>query len=82
MRTLSGIDEIRDQLTWVAPPDNLDIEFEQPDTTDHGDGTFTCDVRELYRMKQTGELAYTRKRLVKFTIQDGKVIRYEMSAAQ
>jgi hypothetical protein len=82
MRTLDGIDSVREQHTWGLPPDNLDIEFEEPVATELGEGAIAFEVVELYRMKGTGELAYTRKRRVTVTIQDGKVARYEMRVEQ
>jgi ketosteroid isomerase-like protein len=77
-RELHGIDEIHDQLTWVSPPDNLDVEFGEPEITDLGGGRIVSNVHEIYRMKDTGDFAYTRDRRIKLTIRDGKVARYEM----
>jgi hypothetical protein len=35
-------------------------------------------VHEVYRLKETGEVAYERDRVVELTIRDGKIRRYEM----
>lgn len=35
-RDIHGLDEARDQLTWIRPPDHLDVEFVEPDITDLG----------------------------------------------
>jgi ketosteroid isomerase-like protein len=76
-RDLRGIEEVRNELTWVARHDNLDVEFEQA-LTDLGDGAVVTDVHETYRIKKTGDFAYTRDRRIELTIRDGKVARYEM----
>jgi ketosteroid isomerase-like protein len=77
-RDLRGIDEVRDQLSWVSPPDNLDVDFDPPEVTDLGDGRISSDVHEIYRVRETGEFAYARDRRVELTIRDGTVARYEM----
>src|SRR6266566_6801496 len=59
-RTLRGIDEIGKELIWGSPPENLDLEFEAGDWVDLGDRRVACDVHEVYRWKETGELLRTR----------------------
>ena len=76
-RDLRGIEEVRNELTWVARHDNLDVEFERA-LTDLGDGAIVTDVHETYRMKKTGDFAYTRDRRIELTIREGKVARYQM----
>jgi hypothetical protein len=78
MRALRGIDEVRDQLSWVRPPDNLDVDFEEPELTDLGGGRVLTDVHEIYRMKEKGDFAYSRDRRIELTIREGAVARYEM----
>ena len=77
-RILRGIDEIREELTWGSPPDKLDLEFEAGDWRDLGDGRVACDVHQVYRWKETGEVSYERDRRIEVTIRDGKISRYEM----
>ena len=77
-RTLRGIDEIRQELTWGSPPENLDLEFEAGDWVDLGDLRVACDVHQVYRWKETGEVSYERDRRIELTIRDGKIARYEM----
>jgi ketosteroid isomerase-like protein len=77
-RDLGGIDEIRDHLTWLSPPETLDVDFEDQELTDVGDGRIVSNVRQVYRMKRTGDFAYVRERQIELTIHDGKIIRYEM----
>jgi ketosteroid isomerase-like protein len=77
-RDVRGIDEANAQLTWIRPPDNLDVEFSEPELTDLGDGRIVSDVRETYRVKGTGDYAYARARRIDLTIRDGKIARYEM----
>jgi ketosteroid isomerase-like protein len=77
-RTLQGIDEVKQQLTWASVSETFDFEFSGEDWVDHGDGSLACRVHEVYRLKDTGEVAYQRDRVVELTIRDGKISRYEM----
>jgi ketosteroid isomerase-like protein len=77
-RTLHGIDEVREELIWGSPPENLDLEFEEGDWLELGDGRVLSDVRQIYRVKGTGDFAYERNRQIELTIRDGKISRYEM----
>ena len=77
-RTLRGIDEIRKELTWGLPPEKLDLEFQGGDWVDLGDGRVACDVHQVYRWKETGEVSYERDRRIELTMRDGKIGRYEM----
>jgi len=77
-RDLAGIDEVREELTWITAPESFDLEFEATQTTVLGGGRIVTDVHELYRAKATGEVAHTRDRQIDLTIRDGKVARYEM----
>ena len=77
-RPLHGIDEVRNELIWGLPPENLDAEVKLGDVEDLGEGRVRCDVREVYRWKQTGELAHERLRRIEVTIRNGKVSRWEM----
>jgi len=78
-RDVHGIDAARDELTWIVPPDHLDVEFDEPDLDDLGDGRIVTEVHETYRVKGSGAYAYARDRRIDLTIRDGKVARYEMS---
>ena len=77
-RDLRGVDEIRRELTWVNPPDKLDLVFERGELVELGEGRVASEVRQVYTVKATGEFAYTRLRRVELTVRDGKVSRYEM----
>jgi hypothetical protein len=77
-RTLTGIDEIRNDLIWGSPPEHLDVEFEVGDWRDLGDGRVVVEVRQIYRMKGSGDFAYQRDRRIEVTVRDGKIGRYEM----
>jgi ketosteroid isomerase-like protein len=81
-RELRGVDAIHDQLTWLSPPDKLDIDFEEPELTDHGGGRIVSDVRQTYRIRGTGDFAYARARRIDLTIRDGKIARYEMRVVE
>jgi len=77
-RTLNGIEEIRELLTWGTPRDKLDVEFEEPTMRDLGDGHVVLDVREVYRMRDTNDFAYARDRQIDLMICEGSITRYEM----
>jgi ketosteroid isomerase-like protein len=77
-RTLHGIDEVREELIWGSPPENLDLEFEEGEWLELGDGRVVSDVRQIYRVKGTSDFAYERNRQIELTIRDGKISRYEM----
>jgi ketosteroid isomerase-like protein len=77
-RALHGIEEVREELTWISEQHTLDFEFERERVTDLGDGSIVSDVREIYRVKGTGDYAYQRDRRIELTIREGKVARYEM----
>src|SRR6476659_8109844 len=70
-RTLRGIDEIREELTWGSPPEKLDLEFQAGDWVDLGERGVACDVHEIYRWKETSEVSYERDRRIELTIRDG-----------
>jgi len=76
-RTLAGIDEVQEQLTWLTEPVSLDLEFEATDMQDLGDGRIVTSVHETYRLKTTGEAAHARDRVIELTIRDRKIARYE-----
>ena len=77
-RTLQGVDAVRTELIWGSPPENLDLEFEESEWDDLGDGRVASDVHEVYRMKGSGDFAYDRHRRIELVIRDGKISRYEM----
>ena len=74
---VAAVQEVRDPLSWIQPRERLDVEFAELEVTDLGGGRVTSDVRETYRMRETGDLAYTRTRRIELTIRDRKVARYE-----
>ena len=77
-RDLGGLEEIRDHLTWVRPPDNLEIEFDELEVRDLGGGRIVSEAREIYRVPGTTEPAYTRRRRVELTVRDRTIARYRM----
>ena len=80
-RTLQGINEMRENWNWGSSPESFDYAFEEGEWVDEGDGRLVCDVRQMYRLKESGDVAYQRIRRVRLTVQDGKIGRYEMSNA-
>jgi hypothetical protein len=81
-RTLRGSHELRSSLVTGSSAEGLaeafDFEFAEDEWVDHGDGRVACDVKQVYRMKDTGEFAYERIRRVELTIHDRKISRYEL----
>jgi uncharacterized protein (TIGR02246 family) len=76
-RTLSGRDEIR--AAWDASdpggPENLDVELEVDPLKEVSDGRIVTGNRQIYRWKESGEVAYERKFAVEYEICDGKISR-------
>lgn len=77
-RTLHGIDELENWRAWGSSAQTFDFEFSEGEWRDLGDGRVVCDLRQVYRMKESGDFAYERERQVEVTIRDGKVSRYEL----
>ena len=77
-RTLSGIDQVEHDLTWAAPPEHLDQEFEVGDWDDLGEGRAAVTVRRIYTVKGTGDFAYRRDLRIEIAIRDGRIARYEI----
>jgi len=75
---LHGIGEVHDRLDLISPRRSLDVEYGELELTDGGNGRFVTDVRETYRMKDTGDFAYARGRRIELTIRGDKIARYEM----
>jgi ketosteroid isomerase-like protein len=81
LRTLLGVDDMRANWSWGSSPESFDYEFEEGDWADLGDGRLACEVRQVYRLKESGDFAYERKRRVVLTIRDGMISRYELIVA-
>jgi len=77
-RTLQGIEELRTWPVWRQLAEAFDFEFGDERWVDHGDGRVACEVKQIYRVKQTGDFAYEQIRRVELTIHDRKVSRYEL----
>jgi ketosteroid isomerase-like protein len=77
-RDLAGLEDVRENLSWVSPPDNLDVDFGELELADLGDGRIVAEVRQAYLLPGTDETAYTRRCRIELTIRDGKVAGYEM----
>jgi ketosteroid isomerase-like protein len=76
--TLHGVDELETWRVWGSSAQAFDFEFSEGDWQDFGDGRVVCDLRQAYRMKESGDVAYERERQVEVTIRDGKISRYEL----
>jgi ketosteroid isomerase-like protein len=81
MRTLRGLDEIREKLEWsddggAGPLDHLDREVEVGDFAELGGGRVRREVRIVLRWKETGELANARTLFDEWTIRDGMIAQW------
>jgi ketosteroid isomerase-like protein len=77
-RDLRSLGEVRERLSMLAPREHLELEFGEPELTDLGSGRIVTEVHEIYRMKATGEFAYTRDHRIDLTVREGKIVRYEL----
>jgi ketosteroid isomerase-like protein len=83
LRSLHGVGEVQDQPSWpwIVPRASFEIDFEEKETVDLGDGRIVADFREIYRTKETGDFAYARERKIELTVRGDKISRYEMRFA-
>lgn len=79
--TMRGIDEVRDGYlrggTAPQEPEDLEMEFDPGELEDLGDGRVGATNHQVYRSKESGELAYERHARVEYEIRDGKIVRYD-----
>src|SRR5262245_63812572 len=80
-REFRGVGEVANVFSWFLREERLDVDFEIEEQSDLGDGKIVTDFQEIYRLKQTGEFAYSRERRIVLTIRDGKIATYEMRFA-
>jgi hypothetical protein len=80
LRNLRGVGEVRKELAWFSPREQVEVEFDQQ-LTELGRGRFVSDVHETYRSGRSGELAFSSDRRIELTIRDGKIARYQMHVA-
>jgi hypothetical protein len=87
--TLRGIDAV---LKWYAgggagdeevPEDcvgaeSLDVSEERGELEDFGAGRVGSLNRLIYTLKESGEVAYVKTLRLVYTVQDGKIVRYEL----
>lgn len=79
-RTLSGLGEVREKLKWGGAKDNLDVEFEDGEWQDLGDGHVVRESRMVQRWKETGDVAATMRVTLDLRIRDGRITRLERIA--
>ena len=79
-RTLSGLREVREKLKWGGEKDNLDVEFEDGEWQDLGDGHVVRESRMIQRWKETGEVAAIMRVTLDLRIRDGTITRLERVA--
>ena len=77
-RTLHGIDEVLREPIWWRPREHVELEVVEGDWERLADGGLSSRLRQLYRLKTTGEVAYERTRTVELSFRDGRVSRYEL----
>lgn len=77
-RTLRGLEEVREKLEWGGePPENLDVDWEDGEWNDLGDGRVMKESRVVQRWKETGDVAAVMRVREELTLRDGKIVRYE-----
>jgi hypothetical protein len=80
-RTMRGIDEVRSgYLKSGAQPrelENLDMDFDPGELEDLGDGHVGATNHQVFRWKESGELAYERRARIEYTIRHRKIVRFE-----
>ena len=84
-RTLRGIEALREAWSRRGAgtgPEELDVELEKGELEDHGDGRVTTWNHQVFRWKESGELAYERHATIEYLIRDGKIARYEATITE
>lgn len=61
--------------------EDLDVELEKGELEDLGDGRVTTWNRQVFRWKESGELAYERH-ATEYLIREGKIARYEITITE
>ena len=80
-RTLRGKQEVREKLTWGGGElENLDVERQEGEWQDLGDGHVIQETRIVQRWKETGEVAAIMLARMDLKIRDGKIVRLERQA--
>ncbi len=80
-RPVKGVDALVGELSRTRPTERFEIDFENGDWKDLGNGRFSCQILALYRSKVSDDLSYSRDRSFELTISEGKVSRLEMRFA-
>ena len=78
-KTLHGVDEVANHYLGKSPggPENLDVESDLGELEHGGGGRVSAVNHQIFRWKESGELAYERRARIDYTIRDGKIVRYE-----
>ena len=80
-RTLRGLSEVRERLKWGSQEkENLNVESEDGEWEDLGDGHVVRESRMVQRWKETGEVATIMRINLELWIRDGKIVRLERVA--
>jgi hypothetical protein len=89
LTTLRGIDAV---LDWYAAggagdegvpeesvdAESLDVSEERGELEDFGEGRVGSLNRLIYTSKDSGEVVYAKTLQLVYTVQDGKIVRYEL----
>ena len=78
VHTVYGIDALTEELRRGRPAESLEVEFENGEWKQLGNGRYSWETHVLFRSKATGELSYTRDRSFELTIRGEQVSRCEM----
>jgi hypothetical protein len=80
-RTLHGVDEVLREPIWWRPREHVELEVVEGEWERLEGGGVASRLRQVYRLKTTGEVAYERTRTVELAFRDGRVSRYELRDA-
>ena len=78
-KTLHGVDEVANFYLGKPSggPENLDVEFDPGELEAGGGGRVSAVNHQIFRWKESGELAYERRVRIDYTIRDGRIVKYE-----
>jgi ketosteroid isomerase-like protein len=80
LRSVRGLGELQNDPSWPwgMPRPAFNVDFEERETVDLGDGRIVADFREIYRTRDSGDVAYARDRQIELTVRGEKIARYEL----
>jgi hypothetical protein len=79
-RTLRGVEDVLREPIWWRPREHVELDVAEGDW-EQVEGGLAARLRQVYRLRSTGEVAYERTRRIELAFRDGRISRYELRDA-